>query len=62
DEIAIVDKAVGGVELDPARLRAFRQTLGWCQPDPAVLRGLPQPAHQRLSERLLQPPSDSAVD
>lgn len=45
-----------------ARLRAFRQTLGWCQPDPTVLRGLPQPAHQRLSERLLQPPSDSAVD
>ena len=44
-----------------ARLRAFRRTLGWCQPDLAVLRGLPQGAHQRLSERLLQPPPDSAV-
>jgi hypothetical protein len=45
-----------------ARLRAFRRTLGWCQPDLTVLRGLPRGEHQRLSERLLQPPPDSAVD
>ena len=43
-----------------ARLRAFRQTLGWCRPDLAALRGLPEPQHQRLRDRLVQGLPDSA--
>lgn len=34
------------------RLRAFRRTLAFCQPDEAALRQLPDPAHQALGQQL----------
>lgn len=39
-----------------ARVRRLRQTLAPCRPQLTTLQRFPEPAHQQLCERILQPP------